>query len=311
MRPAIATVIGGGWEAGLVEHLRSSGSARLIGRCSDPAALAAVAVRSDAVFLGSEAPWLGTADLRGLTAATRVIGVASDAPGATLLRHAGVPEVIDDDTPPSGMIAIVAAMSGRRRGRVIEVTGPRGAPGRSEVALALATSAARSGSAALLELDVDAPWLGLRMGLAPDARPQPAVGRPVLVPAPIALGDLGSDVARGLIAGTAAAHGLTVIDGGPASGWHRSVDVDDIVVVGEATGVGIVRLARLCADWTGPVPILVINRHRPDQDLGAVRRATGLDPMVVLPELATLDPGSTSAMCRALRPILTGQRAEP
>ncbi len=302
MRPAIATVIGSGWEPRLVEHTRATGLARLVGRCCDHAGLVDVASRADVVFIGSDAHWLGASDLRQLGAATRLIGVATDAPGARLLDAAGVSDVIGADTPPAGMLAMALAEHRRQPGKIVEVTGPRGAPGRSEVALALTYVAAEA--SCLVEADHAGPSLGLRMVLPP-SRPGVIHRRhgATLVPAPAGSSVVGTVKVAGFIEAARETHGTTVIDGGPHSAWHSIMEVDQVVIVGDASDVGVVRLARLCETWVGPTPHLVINRHRPDQDLRQVKRATGLEPTAVIAAHDMARPGviPTAEMRTALR----------
>lgn len=289
MRPAIATVIGAGWEPRLVEHARATGLARLVGRCCDLAGLTDVAHRADAVFIGSESHWLTHADIGHLAAETRLIGVASDAPGARLLGQAGLTDVIDAATPPAGMLSIALSARPHATGRLIEVTGPRGAPGRSEVALALAY--ALGGGVRLVEVDAAAPSLGLRMGLVPSRlRAVADLGDVSLDPAPVGTDPVSVDQLVAHVARTRSMSAVTVLDTGPDSTLHRMIDLDQVVFVGEATDVGVVRLARLCDVWLGPTPRLVINRYRTDQDLRRVRRATGLEPSAVIPDLPI--PGS-------------------
>ncbi len=297
MRPSIATVVGPGWEPRLVQRARASGIVRLVGRCCDEAGLRDIATRADVVFVGSDIDWLIRADLGSVTA--RVIGVASDSPGARLLYRAGAGEVVNATMTPDEMLALAISVA-CDRGRVVEVTGTRGAPGRSEVALALAY--ASTGSTALVELDHAGPSLGLRMGLAP-ASPVESKGGVSLVPVPV-----GARLPRlDLIESAANRHSLTVLDGGPASQWHRVVAVDEVIIVGEATDVGVVRLARLCESWLGPQPSLIVNRHRPEQDLALVVRATGLEPAAVIPELTPPTAGvpPRGEMRRLVRPLIS------
>ena len=312
MRPAIATVIGPGWEPRLVEHTRSTGLARLVGRCCDHAGVLDVASRADVVFIGSEAHWLPASDLRQLAAATRLIGVATDAPGAQLLHAAGVSDVIDADTPPAGMLAMALAEHRSQPGEVVEVTGPRGAPGRSEVALALTSVAGASGRPCLIEADQAAPSLGLRMLLPPSrAGAMHRTDGATLVPAPAGTSVAATVQVAGLIEASREMHTTTVIDGGPLSAWHSIIHVDKVVLVGEASDVGVVRLARLCESWVGPTPDLVINRHRPGQDLRRVRRATGLEPAAVIAEHAMARAGHvpTAEMRSALRNLVRQRTA--
>jgi hypothetical protein len=268
-----------------------------MGRCCDEAGLLDIAARADVVFVGSDIHWLVRTDLGSVAA--RVIGVASDGPGARLLYRAGAEEVVDATMSPDQMLALAISSVASDRGRVVEVTGTRGAPGRSEVALALAYASARS--TALVELDHDGPSLGLRMGLATSARVHSKAGVS-LAPAPAR-----TELPRlDLIESAANRHSLTILDGGPVSQWYRVVDVDEVIFVGEATDVGVVRLARLCESWLGPQPALIVNRHRPEQDLRLVVRATGLELAAVIPELATPPAGTPprGEMKRLVRPLI-------
>jgi hypothetical protein len=283
VRPAIATVVGPRWENQLVEQARSTGLVRLVGRCCDESSLEAVAHNADVVFVGSEVHWIPSADLHRLAATTRIVGIAADEPGAELLFRAGIDEVIDAETPIAGMLAMVLDSRPDEPGRLIEVTGPRGAPGRSEVALALAY-AGQCALTTLIEADAAAPSLGLRMALPPNRH---RVGHEIhgvtLEPAPVGTQPQSvTDLLRHIEA-TRLRNAYTIVDTGPDSTMHRVTDVDESVVVGEATDIGVVRLARLCDAWTGPTPRLVINRHVPGQDLRHVRRATGLEPSAVIP----------------------------
>lgn len=310
MRPAIATVVGPCWESMLVDHARMSGLARLVGRCCDAAGLADVATRADAVFIGSDVHWLPETDLRPMARSTRLIGVATDAPGARLLDRVGVDEIIDASTPPDGMLSIAVLGWRPERGQLVEVTGPRGAPGRSEVALALAYSAPGLGGITLVEIDHAGPSLGLRMGLPPSSSPAThRVEGVALVPAPVGVGPVRIERVLDLIATSALNSTLTVVDAGPDSTLHRMTDIDEAVIVGEATDTGVIRLARLCEAWLGPTPQLVINRHRPDQELRRVVRATGLEPAAVIPILPTPNHGSLPpARMRSPLRALTAQR---
>ena len=291
MRPAIATVVGPPWESQLVEQARTTGLARLVGRCSDASSLAAIAPNADVVFVGSEIHWIPSADLHRLAQTTRIVGIASDKPGAELLARAGIDEIIDAETPIAGMLAMALDSRPAEPGRLIEVTGPRGAPGRSEVALALAYSG-RCSSTTLIEADTAAPSLGLRMALPPTReRVRHEIHGVALEPAPV-----GTPAARVIdvphIEATRMRSAITIVDAGPDSIIHRLTDLAESVMVGEATDIGLVRLARLCEAWTGPTPLLVINRHVPGQDLRQVRRATGLEPSAVIPMITMPARGS-------------------
>lgn len=243
-------------------------------------ALVDIAPRADTVYIGSDVPWLAHTDLHHLTDRTRLIGVATDAPGERLLDRAGVSEIVDASTPPSGLLSIALAHTERDERRLIEVTGPRGAPGRSEVALALALAT----NGCLVEADRAGPSLGLRMALPPTRLRTPVdFDDAVLCPEPAGVEEPELDLAA--LETLRNLRLSTIVDTGPDGGLHRVADVDQVVIVGEATDVGVIRLARLCERWMGPTPTLVVNRHRPDQDLRRVIRATGLEPCAVIPTL--------------------------
>ncbi|MDX1449775.1 MAG: hypothetical protein R3246_12020 [Acidimicrobiia bacterium] len=304
MRPAIATVVGPAWESALVAHARRTGTARLIGRCRDAESLDHLAPRAEVIYVGSDAAWLCDRDLRHLKSATKLVGVATDRPGEALLRRAGVDEVVEASMPPAGLLAIAIQQLATDDTRLIEVTGPRGAPGRSEVALALAWES----KACLVEADHNAPSLGLRLALPPaSARVVHEVNGLAVSTEPASSGGrrlCGEDLQNLL-----GMRRTTVIDAGPDSTWHRRVAVDQTVIVGEATDVGVVRLARLCERWMGPKPTLVINRHRPDQDLRPVLRATGLRPAAVIPVLPPVAAGQRPhAQMRAAVSTILDQR---
>lgn len=307
MRPAIATVVGGRWEQLLVDHARTSGVARLVGRCTDLAGLEAVADRTDLVYLGSDAPWLAEVDLRPLARLTTIVGVALDTPGARLLHRAGVQEVVGPETALADLPGRIACLL-PDTGRLIEVTGPRGAPGRSEIALALAHLLAGMGTA-LLELDMAAPSLGLRMALPP-TRTRRLVSRDGIVfdPAPVAASG-GAAIADRMraVEHTRAGHRHTIVDSGPDSVLHRLVDVDEVVLVGTACDTGVFRLARLCETWTGPTPSLIVNRYQEGQDLRRVVRATGLEPTAVVP-LVQVPAAGTAPAPEMMRSVAVVQR---
>jgi hypothetical protein len=309
VRPAIATVVGPYWESELVDHARMSGLARLVGRCRDAAGLADLASRADAVFIGSDVHWLPETDLRSMVGSTRLIGVATDGPGARLLDRVGVDEIIDASTPPDGMLSLVMLGWRPERGKLVEVTGPRGAPGRSEVALAFAYSAPAVDGIALVEIDHAGPSLGLRMGLPPSSWPTThRVEGVTLIPTPVGVDPVRVDQVLDLITTTVLHSNLTIVDAGPDSTLHRMTDIDEAVIVGEATDTGVVRLARLCEAWLGPTPHLVINRHQPDQDLRRVARATGLEPAAVIPKLPS--PSNGSLPPARMRSALRGTTAQ-
>jgi hypothetical protein len=317
VRPAIATVTSiRPWERELAETARRSGLVRLVARCSDPDQLHAVAPMSDAVFIGSETPWLTVEGVRALAATTTVVAIVSGPsdPMVRLFRAAGVSELIQESAP--AMTVLTVAVSAPRvecpqpLTPTITVTGARGAPGRTEVALALGWAL---GPATLVaELDLDAPSLGLRAGIPP--RPPPAAtpnaaaspiaafGPISLFAPPVAAGPLRSSVVATIVEAARPRYDWLVLDAGPDPARIRG----EPVVVCDPSPVGIVRCAALLAAWTAAPPLLVVNRTDEDTDVFLVRRATGLDPIALLPRCATPNSGEPPpiAMVDALAPAV-------
>lgn len=306
MRPAIATVTSSrGWERRLTELARTTGLVRLVGRYSEPEQLHAVASTVDVVYLGSEVPWLTVEGVRALVRSTTVIGIVSGPsdPMSRVFRAAGVSELILDTAP--AMVAISAALSALRRSavaegaRTITVTGARGAPGRTEIALALAWSL---GPPTLLaELDADGPSLGVRTAIPPpvhvpdpantSSSPLPTFGPVTLFVPPLTRGPLSAAVVARVLDTARATHDRVVLDVGPCAPPYDG----DALVVCDSSPVGIVRCAALLQSWLGPEPALVVNRVDDDLDLGLIRRATGLEPVALVPRCTPPAPGEPPA----------------
>ena len=305
MRPAVATTAGSRWEEDLANVARTTGLVRLLGRCTDVESVRALIDRIDVLFVDSETPWLG--DLAaGLPASVAVIGVAADAPGTRRLRDAGVTEVVGEITPPDRLLHLAVALAPTRGSTIVGVTGPRGAPGRSEVSLALATAWSRQVPTALIERDADAPSVGLRLGLAPTVETHAIPGGPTVVPAQLGQS---SAVRDALAARVVAAHRLTVMDLGP---WAPGMWTGDVpVLVGEVSPVGVVRLARICSAWDGPVPMLVVNRSADQADLRTIRAATGLEPSAVVPRVQIPSGRTASEIVEAVSTICVPDLADP
>ena len=73
-----------------------------------------------------------------------------------------------------------------------------------------------------------------------------------LVPAPAGTSVAATVQVAGLIEASREMHSTTVIDGGPLSAWHSIVDVDRVVLVGEASDVGVVARNGNEVVWTIP-----------------------------------------------------------
>jgi MinD superfamily P-loop ATPase len=102
---------------------------------------------------------------------------------------------------------------------------------------------------------------------------------------------------------------VVVVDAGTRRGEDSLVGTADVtVLVAEASPLGLVRAARLAAEWAGPPPRLVLNRVRRSQAaevVAAARRWTGLEPAALISERASI----TSAARRARHPAPSLLRA--
>jgi MinD-like ATPase involved in chromosome partitioning or flagellar assembly len=188
------------------------------------------------------------------------------------------------------------------------------------VALALAWSWALSREVILLDLDLGAPALAVRLGRPP--RPDVAdaadevhatgripdrvvqrVGPLRVIVGSHRNGDSPSgDSVEDVVSAASGAGLLTVIDAGPRSGDDPLLRrADEVVLVADGTPTGLVRAATLVSDWVGRRPRLVLNRV-PDRARGdvvaAARRWTGLEPEGVIPFLG----GVPRAACAAAAP---------
>lgn len=331
MTPRLATVLSARpWESMVVAHARDTAAVRLVARAYRPEDISDRRDEIDVVLAGAEISWVTP----GLVAAWRrsgltVIGLypAGDHPGRDLLEAGGADEVLPDDVPVEAIIhAVLHHRPSEPRppaqdpAPIVAVTGPRGAPGRTEIAIAVAWNWSRRASTLLIDLDTAAPGVAIRLGLPP---------RPDLTDVADSIkgtgripGDLTKTVgALRVIVGShrsdepplrtttieevaecaAAAAAVVVLDLGPAAPDDRILKrADHAVLVADASPTGLVRVARTTAEWSGPPPALVLNRM-PSRDANdlvvAARRWTGLDPAVLVPE----DPAIRSA-ARAARP---------
>ncbi len=283
------------WEPELVDAARTSGLARIVGRCADTESLDRAAALSDAVFIGTDTPWLTKERIESLLQHSHVIGVVEGDrdPLARVLGLAGA-TVVDESLPARRMLA--AALAGGRfetggLGHTITVTGPRGAPGRSEIALALAWMS--PSQVLLVEADTEAPGLGLRCALPPPGSASTglqieSLGHVSVLPLPLRDGPLSGSMLQQTIESARSFHQTVILDAGP----NRRTIVGDPVVVCDPSPTGIVRCAKLLATWSGPEPTLVVNRASPETDIELIRRATGLEPSAIVPECHRPEPGA-------------------
>jgi MinD-like ATPase involved in chromosome partitioning or flagellar assembly len=231
-----------------------------------------------------------------------------------LLERGGANEVVPDTIDAVALVQAIRFVApsadqvvSESRGRVTAVAGSRGAPGCTEVALAYASVSAESESTVLIDADLSAPALAVRLGLPP---------RPDLTDAADGVrgdGSIGSECLHrvGRLSVITGSHRPAearlrdtlisgVIDAASAQFAHVVLDIgadhdrtplveesDDVILVVSASAVGIVRAAQVTSQWLGPQPTLVLNRVDPRgraQVVEAVRRWTGLEPAAVIPD---------------------------
>ncbi len=329
-RPRIATVLTAReWEPRLVDAARRKRSVRVVRRAYEPSDLDHAAPL-DGVVVGSETSWVTAAAIRSLR--RRNIGIvgiypAGDRPGRELLQSGGVDTALPDSTDPDRLLDVVArvaapAIAGpAKAGRTITVTGPRGAPGRTEVAVALGVLGAGRTRTVILDLDTRAPGVAFRLGLPPGpslidlvdgvrlsglVASRAAATRGLMVvgastPPPVPVGRSG--VAHLLDAATSS-FPLTVVDAGPWQPGDSVLTTGDVVVlVCDAAPRNLIRAAAVARDWDGPPPLVAVNRvpaGAEDEALRMARRALGLEPDVLIPELPELGPHLPAVHVRAL-----------
>jgi MinD superfamily P-loop ATPase len=343
--PRVATVLSAReWESALVALARDTAEVRMVLRAYRPEEVEEEADRLDVVVAGAETTWVTPARIaawrrRGL----RVVGIfpCGDRPARQRLVAAGVDEVLADDTPPGAVVQAIrllrpsaAPADAPRTAPAVVVTGPPGGPGCTEVALALAWSWAARRRTLLLDLDLEAPCLAVRLGRPP--RPDlvdaaEAVHETGALPAavvtsygPLALvvgstrraeGALPAHLVDDVAAAACCVAELVVADAGARRPGDLLVKgADRAVLVADASPIGLVRAARLAAEWAGPQPALVLNRVPPaqaDELTAAARRWIGLEPAALVPAREAVAAAARTARppARSLRRAL--RRLEP
>ena len=315
-RPRIATVLSAReWEPRLVDAARRDPTVRVVRRVYEPGDLERAAP-VDIVVVGAETSWITSSRIKSLRrSGTRVIGVypSGDEPGRALLERGGADAALPDSTPPEDVLQAATAVAAEslarvRAGRLISVTGPRGAPGRTEIAIALAEALATTQRTALVDLDVDAPGVGFRLGLRPgpdlcdivdsirtgDQEPLTArrSGNLTVIagPGPARAGSNGTAIIAELLDTVVTSFSASIADVGP---WRPGIPClaisDTIVLVCEAHPKSLIRAAQTVHDWEGPVPLVALNRVEPGNEQASTRlarRALGLEPTILIPEAA-------------------------
>lgn len=301
MRPSFATVVSHhAWEPELALASVRHNTARLVGRCSGFDEVKGLA--PDVVVIGTESPLAAPDAIGGWRRAGIAVMVVHDTPDPALRRLSGLCDAMfERSTHPGRLMAAMASIASpacRPAHQILTVTGPRGTPGRSEVSLALAWASAERRQTTLVDLDLEAPSLSFRLGLPPFTRPEVAEVGPIrLAGFPPAAGPLAAHISARLIAAWNE-QGPVVVDAGPNPSAGRSLPV---VVVGDGSDLGLIRLRRFLVTRSELEPIIVINRAGPDSGISRL----GVEPAVVIPNLAA---GSSrqpiEGMVDLLRPLV-------
>ena len=146
MIPRVVTTVGPLWETELVERARMTGTLRIAERAFHPAQVhrALAEQQPDAVLVGTEIPWLS----HGLVNTWRQMG--------TVVIGVNDPyqpvkcRLLEEPDPEQAAAILLATRSTNtchttpKSPKMVAVGGPRGAPGRTEVAVGLAWLADRS-----------------------------------------------------------------------------------------------------------------------------------------------------------------------
>ncbi len=329
MNPRVVTVLSAReWEPGLVAAARDTAAVRLVLRAYQPDDIDRQRSDIDVVVAGAETSWVTPAQVGAWRrSGLRVVGIypAGDAPGRSLLEAGGAHEILPDDTPPAAILQAIrflrpgldtAAVD--PQGCVVAVTGPRGAPGRTEVALTLAWRWGRRNRVVLIDADLEAPALAVRLGRPPrpdltdvadavratGSIPAEAVQR--VGPLHVVVGShrpgelpLRASLAEDVVEAAAAGYPIVVLDLGPTAPDDRLLKrADRAVLVCDGSPTGLVRAARATADWAGPLPTLVVNRvdRRSRHDVvAAARKWTGLDPLALVANSPRLRAAAVAA----------------
>jgi MinD-like ATPase involved in chromosome partitioning or flagellar assembly len=347
MTVRVATVLSAReWEPALVAHARETASVKIVLRAFRPSDIESRAEDIDVVVAAGDVAWVTPHQISAWRRlGFGVVGVYPDGdkPASSMFELGGANEVLPDSVEIEALVQAIRFIApasgvpvGHRRGLVIAVVGARGAPGCTEVACAHAMAMSSTESTLLIDMDLGAPALAVRLGIAP--RPDIAdaadlvrsegafdrscvrtVGNLDVVTGSHRPGEgfVRGQMLAGLVDAAADIYERVVIDVGSSAveAWLREV-VDRFVLVVDASPTGIVRGARLTSSWMGPTPEIVLNkvqsRNRTDV-VAAVRRWTGLEPSAVVADRRNVRRKVSAALPpdRSLTRSLSGIAAGP
>lgn len=329
MSVRVATVLSArDWEPGLVAYARETAEVLIVLRAFQPHEIEEHAADIDVVVAGGEVSWVTPVQIAlWQRAGLGVLGIhpQEDGPAASMLRGAGVDEILPDTADVRTIVTairFISPLSGsvdrEGTGSLTAVVGPRGAPGTTEVALGLAWESSRSGSTLLVDLDIDAPSIAIRLGLpprpditdaadevrasgviAPDAVQQ--IGPVSVITGSHRIGEapLRTAMVEDLIDAASVTFERVIVDLGTCEPDHPILKRSGTaVLVADASAVGVVRAAHLVATWSGPPPTLVLNRAAPRSNgdvISAVKEWTGIEPSAVIPDRPSIRAASLAA----------------
>lgn len=294
-RPRVATVVSAGdWETNFVNMATASSMVRLVDRLESARPLSGVEV----ILVSADTPWITPTTIRMWQQdGASVIGMHTrgDKPAQRLLAHCD--EIRETSTDAQELVHLARLIGARLPNKPVGygiwfVTGPPGAPGRTEVATALALAMARSTATVLLDGDLRNPSVSLRLGLAPEPslvtmthfEPAPGhqLGRLQVIPGGVGTQRIPRARLEGLSQEALAATGSVVVD---TPGWGSESQLPpqaDALFVCDASPVGVIRAAVALSRWNGPAPTILLNRVNDLDMVPSVRAATGLEPDVLL-----------------------------
>jgi hypothetical protein len=300
MRPTVATVLSGrSWEPRLVATARQTGRLRVAGRAYAPEDLRRYG-SIECVIVGSETAWLSKEFIHSWQRqGCRVVGLhpAGDQPGALLL--AGADLVVPHDQDPIDLVHRIGLLPfnttpASPQTTVTAVSGVRGSPGGTTVAMALGSVLRDS-----IVLDADpSPGLGPMFGLPADGGDDLTYDVALSETCQVRVKSTGnwSKVGAAVLPQTTITsqrqlRANVVVDTGlldPQAALLRSAD--HIVLVVEASNAGIARAAITLDCWTLPEPTLVLNKVRDPSAVVACRYLLGLEPAAIIPHVPDPTP---------------------
>jgi Flp pilus assembly CpaE family ATPase len=329
MTVRVATILSArDWEPGLVSYARETAELRIVLRAFQPHEIEEHAEDIDVVIAGGEVSWVTPVQIAAWRrAGLGVLGIHphEDGPAALMLKTSGVDELLPDTADVRTIVTAIRFISPASTslnrdgtGTVISVIGPRGAPGTTEIAVGLAWESAGLSSTLLIDLDMTAPSIAIRLGLparpditdaADQVRMTGTIADEVLHrtgPISVITGShrigeapLRPTMVDDVIDAAIVAFDRVIVDLGTAEPDDPVLKRSDVaVLVVDASAVGVVRAAQLVASWSGPPPTVVLNRVVPRNKgdvVAAAREWTGIEPAATIPDRPAVRVASLAA----------------